>query len=470
MARKIQIVLIDNPSINNGFTIQIASPNNFFSTTSATTFVTTPSNSNQVAIGVNKAATVVNLYNNLVSKFSPQSFISVEQTTDGADITINDADATSSTLGSIVGDITVTHSDIVVEPFTRDNIILSRSPFNLLFSPSALFDIVAMNLKCYRGEQTVDAPATATFPLSKAAIQAGQDTIRFEISKLVNDYTKNSIPTFGSTGVFTVSQYDTVWIDAEVIAYYYGAEIGTAYRQYLAIDGFGWHNELYNPKLTTSVLTSKTNHIVYRGSDYPLHFVSLGLDSITVGGTSVSFSLDPTLNNQIIGYINIGAYITNQDTLTVVFTYDYGTETHTFTIKDACKYPLYNCFFKNKFGFWQSIPFNLRSKTVLNVESSEYMPVVSVNGAYSLQSHNKKTYQPSAKEVITCNTDFLPEYYNDIIDEMMLSEFVYLENNGVYLPVNLNKKSYDKKTRTFDKLIQYTFDFEYSFNKMNTVI
>jgi hypothetical protein len=98
------------------------------------------------------------------------------------------------------------------------------------------------------------------------------------------------------------------------------------------------------------------------------------------------------------------------------------------------------------------------------------MPVVSVNGAYSLQSHNKKTYQPSAKEVITCNTDFLPEYYNDIIDEMMLSEFVYLENSGVYLPVNLNKKSYDKKTRTFDKLIQYTFDFEYSFNKMNTVI
>jgi hypothetical protein len=470
MARKIQIVLIDNPSINNGFTIQISAPNYFFSTTTATTFVTTPTNSNQVAIGVNKAATVVNLYNNLVTKFTAQTFISVEQTTNGADITINDDDATSSTIGSITGDITVTHSDIVVEPFTRDNIILSRSPFNLLFSPSALFDIVAMNLGCYRGEQTADAPTTPTFPLSKAAIQAGQDTIRFEISKLVNDYTKNNIPTFGSTGVFTSSQYDSVWIDAEVIAYYYGAEIGTAYRKYLAIDGYGWHTELYNPKLTTSVLTSNTSHVVYRGSDAPLYFVSLGLESIEVDGVDVPFTLDTTINNQIIAYINVGAYITTQDSFDVVFTYDYGTETHTFTVKDNCKYPLYNCWFKNKYGFWQSIPFNLRSKVTLNVESSEYMPVVSVFGEYSLQSHNKKTYQPTAKEVITCNTDYLPEYINGLIDEMMLSEFVYLENDDTYLPVNVNKKSYDKKTRTFDKLIQYTFDFEYSFSKMNNVI
>ena len=106
----------------------------------------------------------------------------------------------------------------------------------------------------------------------------------------------------------------------------------------------------------------------------------------------------------------------------------------------------------------------------MNVESTDYMPVVSVYGEYSLASHNTKTHQPSAKETITCNTDFLPEYYNDVFKELMLSEFVYLENEGVYLPVNLNKKTFEKKTKKFEKLIQYTFDFEYSFNKMNSVI
>ena len=69
----------------------------------------------------------------------------------------------------------------------------------------------------------------------------------------------------------------------------------------------------------------------------------------------------------------------------------------------------------------------------------------------------------------TCNTDNLPEYYNVLFDELMLSEFVYLENNGQYLPVNVNKKSFERKQRQFDKLIQYTMDFEYSFNKINQV-
>ena len=129
----------------------------------------------------------------------------------------------------------------------------------------------------------------------------------------------------------------------------------------------------------------------------------------------------------------------------------------------------YNCFFKNKYGFWQSIPFNLRSKTTLNVESAEYSPIISTYGQYSLKSHNTKTYLPTSKEVITVNTDFLPEAYNALIDELFESEFVYLENEGEYLPVNLNKNSIDKKTKRFEKLIQYTLDFKYSFNKRNTV-
>jgi hypothetical protein len=76
---------------------------------------------------------------------------------------------------------------------------------------------------------------------------------------------------------------------------------------------------------------------------------------------------------------------------------------------------------------------------------------------------------PTSKEVITVNTDYLPEEYNALIDELFESEFVYLETNGEYLPVNLNKNSIDKKTKKFDKLIQYTLDFKYSFNKRNTV-
>ena len=191
--------------------------------------------------------------------------------------------------------------------------------------------------------------------------------------------------------------------------------------------------------------------------------------SITADGDSIAFTLDPTINNQTIAYINLKDYYANLNAFDIVFEYADSTETHSITVKDECRFPLYNCFFKNKYGFWQSIPFNLRSKTTLNVESAEYSPIISTYGQYSLKSHNTKTYLPTSKEVITVNTDFLPEEYNALIDELFESEFVYLETNGEYLPVNLNKNSIDKKTKKFDKLIQYTLDFKYSFNKRNTV-
>lgn len=470
MAKKVEIRLIDNPSSGDYVAFFPVVPSEFYS--SLTTFgYRATATSGFITIGATKLDSITNLYNFAVTYYSAYTWINITQVTNGIDILFNADDVSFTTIGTpIVGDLTITFIDVSIEPFTRDNIILSRSPYNLDIQPTMLFDLATLNMKVYRGTATTDAPSTTTFPLSKAVIQAGQTKIDFDVSKFVNDYCKSNIPTFGTTGVHTSTSYDSVWLDAEINAYYLGNKIGTSNKQYYAVDGFGWHTELYNPKLTKNVLSSITTHYVYKNSDYPLYFVSKDLVSITINGSSVSFTLDETINNQLIAYVNIGAYISTQTSFTAVFNYGTSTETHTFIVKEARKYPLYNIFFKNKFGFWQSIPFNLRSKTALNVESSDYMPVVTQYGQYSLQSHNKKTYMPSAKEVLTLNTDFIPEYYNTLIDEMMLSEFVYVENSGTYLPVNLNKKSYDKKTKTFDKLIQYTFDFEYSFNKMNNVI
>ena len=98
------------------------------------------------------------------------------------------------------------------------------------------------------------------------------------------------------------------------------------------------------------------------------------------------------------------------------------------------------------------------------------MPVTSVYGQYSLASHGKKTYQPTLTELISCNTDYIPEAYNIAFKELLASEFVYLENNGQYLPVNVKKNSFEYKTKTFEKLVQYTMDFEYSYNEINSVI
>ena len=469
MAKRIEIRLLDNPSNNDYVVFFPVSPSQLYSNLITCVFKSVPTTGN-ITIGATQLESETNLYNYIVSRLGTFGWMTITQVSGGVDIFLNAEDVTfTSVVDPIVGDITLTFVDVEVATFTRDNIILSRSPYHVLMQPSMAFDLAILNLKIYRGTQTTDAPINFTVTSSKQVIQAGQNTINFDIHKLVNDYCKSNIPTFG-LGINTSTVYDSVWIDAEVTAYYLGENIGTVNRKYYAIDGFGWHTELYNPTLTTNVLSSITNHIVYTDTDYPIYFVTKDLTDIIVDGSSVGFTLDDTINNQLVAYLNVRGYIDGQDTFTISFVYDTVTETHTIIVKEACKYPLYECFFKNKYGFWQSIPFNLRNKRTINSESNKYSPVISRFGQYSLHSHSEKTYLPSAKEVITCNTDFLPEDYNVLFEELMLSEFVYLANDGVVLPVNLNKTSLEKKTRLFDKLIQYTFDFEYSFNLMNTVI
>ena len=96
--------------------------------------------------------------------------------------------------------------------------------------------------------------------------------------------------------------------------------------------------------------------------------------------------------------------------------------------------------------------------------------MVATYGDYAINQHEKKTFLLNGYEKVTVNTDFIPENYNELFKELMLSEFVYLEENGTVLPVNLLKKSFEKKTKLINKLIQYSMDFEYSFKLMNTIL
>ena len=250
----------------------------------------------------------------------------------------------------------------------------------------------------------------------------------------------------------------------------------------MAIDGFGYHTDMANPEIYTlpdliyrrqKVLTSIDNHIIYNDSDYPLYFITDSLESLTINGTNVPFTFSQDYSNQKIGYVNIANYIGSSTSFSAVFFYDISevpSVTINFTIKDECKFPLMNCIFKNKFGVWQTIPFNKLSKKSQDFTNESYNGLISNYGGYALNKHVKQTFNVNGKEKVTVNTDFIPEEYNLLFTELMLSEFIYLEENGTVLPVNLMKNSFEKKTKLNNKLIQYSMDFEYSFNLLNNII
>lgn len=350
----------------------------------------------------------------------------------------------------------------------EDLVIYSRSPFFFKVSPLVLYDKINVNVYIYRGHKVDDLPINPTYSISKSVLFAGQPSVVVDIHKLVNDYTQNNILPVVSGSVQTTSFLDTVWcyIDCNVTLnneFIYKVE-----QTLLAVDGFGFHEELANPLFDKRVLSTINNHIIYNDSKYPLYFVSKDLVSITVNGVNVPFTLNENFNNQYFSYVDVSGY--GVGTYNAEFEYTDETIIHTIENKNECRDNLINIIFKNKYGFWQKIPFNKLSKKTMDIDSNDYMPVVTNYGVYSLASHNKKSYMTSGKRKITTNTDFLPEYYNSLFTELMLSEQIYLEESDVVLPVNVTSKSIAYKTKLNDKLIQYTVEFEYSYNVINKVV
>ena len=72
---------------------------------------------------------------------------------------------------------------------------------------------------------------------------------------------------------------------------------------------------------------------------------------------------------------------------------------------------------------------------------------------------------------ITMNTGYLNEEYNKVIEELMLSEqvWMYRDGNTTITPIIPTTKQVTFKTSLNDRLVDYTVNFDMAFDKINTV-
>ena len=145
------------------------------------------------------------------------------------------------------------------------------------------------------------------------------------------------------------------------------------------------------------------------------------------------------------------------------------------------KYSVIDCVFINKWGCWDSFSFVKKSMTKFNTTSSNYKRSIGFvdrgplgastpTYSYSLTDHQKVQYNKNGIKTITVNTGFVDESFNLLLEEMMLSEKMYLIIDDVVEPVVLNTQSVDVKTSVNDKLINYTLEFEFAYNQLQAAI
>ena len=136
----------------------------------------------------------------------------------------------------------------------------------------------------------------------------------------------------------------------------------------------------------------------------------------------------------------------------------------------------YKVGFINKFGAIQTEFFTLKAiQKISSKRESFNSNTISSTGTYSINAHTKQNFDITAGQSITLNSFYLPEYYNNVFTEMLLSEKVWVTfrvpstGNFTTVPVNISTSNFTYKNSLNDRLIQFTFSFDMSFDYINNI-
>ena len=379
--------------------------------------------------------------------------------------------------------------------------INTRSPFYVKVSNASLAS-ATLELYIYTGILTTNKPASAQYTITKNEI-SGNNYVVFEISELVRDYLDIEFD----------GEYDsqTVWVEADIELFNAinggGTSLGTSNTDYIAFDGYGYFEDGINPELSRTYLQS--NYKISRPSD-----TNLRVPVFTEDTDSVSFLYKgevkrvqtvsgSTNTNAQIEYITVSgsdntdtykervladggtfednslldAFLDAVDIGLVDELYinsDSGTQVIKISQEPCTKYEPYKVTFVNKFGALQDMWFSLKSTESLNTTGETYKAnVVDFSTlTYATYKPQVAQYNKLGKESITLNTNYISEDYNEVIKQLMMSEQVWitkLTDTEEVLAVIPKTQNVTYKTSLNDRLVQYTVEFDYAFDKINTV-
>jgi len=386
-----------------------------------------------------------------------------------------------------------------------------RSPYYLKVTPSAnTITSVQMQLYIYTGTKlTPPTSSELRYTITKTPISSNNYVV-FEIAELIRDYLYIEFD----------GEYDsqTVWVRPDFTITTTGGTENPTEIDYIAFDGYGYFEDNINPELSRTYLQS--NNTIFRLNDY-----NLRVPIFTEDTDSVSFlykgevkrvqpipSTGVDVNNtngqieyiSVLGSDNTDAYkervladggVFEDNSLLQAFlnavdiglvdelyiNSDNGTEVIRVNTEPCTRYNPYKITFVNKFGALQDLYFSLKSTESISTSGETYKANVVNFDTLTYDSYKPQVaqYNKLGKESITLNTNYLNEQYNEVIKQLMLSEQVWLtklldpapdsNNLETVLAVIPKTQSVTYKTSLNDRLVQYTVDFDYAFDKINTV-
>lgn len=378
-------------------------------------------------------------------------------------------------------------------------IINARSPYYIKYKINGEeIQTATLSLRIWNGLET-SPPTAVTYTITKTPLVIETDNyVVIEISELIRDYLY--------TEYYQVA-VDAVWVKVDA-----SIDIGTGTPfttddTYLAFDGYGYFEEGANPRQSISpsddsytpmVLQSNMSVYFVKGEDIKIPVLSETSATVTTdigagkwdGNREFWEAVDQNWQD-VSTTINIVDSDDSADKIqyvilssegavtgdTITFTSTNGEpQVQVITLVEICepKFDKYRSVFYNKFGALQTFWLTKKSVVSTSTKSDQYesniIDATGTNITYDTTRHNKKRFQVTANQTISTNTPLLDDSQNEPMEQLLMSEQVWLEKTGSSaLPVILKTTSAKRKTGVNDKMIQYGIEFEYAFNKINSI-
>ena len=353
--------------------------------------------------------------------------------------------------------------------------ILARSPYIVTVNESGQ---EGSKVELFIWNGTGSAPASPTYTLSKLIPASNNINTEYNISPYLREFLTFNIrqTPYNSFSASQITQYCRVQIKTyKLVSGTYTLVDNDTFYSY---DGFGYYEEGFNPSLANDILHDEGTFNYYYDGLNPSVFADRRAGFIMVK-TGTSYKAKYTnlvsgatftqalTNNALTDVLRVyQSYYSSGNTLEILDSIDAVIWTGTFKTQNNCKYDAVLCDFVNKYGCWQRTYFYAASNDTLTVESQEYNLMQTATSGYNTLEGQRHVFNNNGKKSIKVNTDWVTEDYKELLRQIMLSEKIIIND----YPAKLNSKSTELFKNINTKMINYSLEFEYAFDVINSVV
>jgi hypothetical protein len=339
--------------------------------------------------------------------------------------------------------------------------IRARSPYIISINETSQ---VSTRIELFISATTFSG--TPQYNLSKAIHASNAPTTYYDIAPYIREYFDHTVYTNITT---LTSSYGSVQkLNVRVKRY---KTVGTTESlidttDYIATDGYSEFANSVNYNGGNYLLDQK-NYYYHSGANAGFIMVYVAA-SDKIRWTNVTDGIVYLSSSWALGFYYVprcyNSEFTKEYTVEVLNSSNVMQATWTFKPVEECLYTPVKVDFINRHGAFQREFFFKASNDNIEVTNKDYNLMQPYN--YSLTGGQRTTYNQNGKQSIKVNSGWVEEDFKDNLKQLMLSEKVLVDEK----PAILKTKSIELNKSLNTKQINYSLEFEFAYDLINSIV